>query len=86
MASSCCNSFNISGHVTGTVRKKNCEKVLQISSTAMVCDTSRKRLSKKTLALPTTESNDSCTSKSEGSEVFVQTDEAITSLNIGRYS
>ena len=63
-----------------------CEKVLQISSTAMVCDTCRKRLSKKTPVLPTTESNDSRTSESEESEVFVQNDEAITSLNIGRYS
>ena len=62
-----------------------CEKVLQISSTAMVCDTCRKRLSKKTPVLPTTESNDSRTSESEESEVFVQ-NEAITSLNIGRYS
>ena len=41
---------------------------------------------KKTPALPTTESNDSRTSESEESEVFVQNDEAITSLNIGRYS
>ena len=64
-----------------------CEKVLQISSTAMVCDTCRKTLSKKkTPVLPTTESNDSHTSESEESEVFVQNDEAITSLNIGRYS
>ena len=63
-----------------------CEKVLQISSTAMVCDTRRKRLSKKNTILPTTESNDSRTSESEESEVFVQNDEAITSLNIGRYS
>ena len=41
---------------------------------------------KKTPVLPTTESNDSRTSESEESEVFVQNDEAITSLNIGRYS
>ena len=52
----------------------------------MVCDTCRKRLIKKTPALPTTESNDSRTSESEESEVFVQTDESITLLNIGRYS
>ena len=52
-----------------------CEKVLQISSTGMVCDTCRKRLSKKrTPALPTTESSDSHTSESEESEVFVQND------------
>ena len=63
-----------------------CEKFLQISSTAMVCDTCRKGLSGKTPGLPTTESNDSHTSESEESEVFVQNDEAITSLNIGRYS
>ena len=64
-----------------------CEKVLQISSTVMVCDTCRKRLSKKkTPVLPTTESNDSRTSESKESEVFVQNDEAITSLNTGRYS
>ena len=63
-----------------------CEKVLQISSTAMVCDRLSKRLVKKTPVLPTTESNDSRTSESDESEVFVQNDEAITSLNIGRYS
>ena len=96
MASSCCNSSNISGHNWDCQKKRKnfdlfnhkqmCEKVLQISSTAMVCDTCRKRLSEKTPVLPTTESNDSRTSESEESEVFVQNDEAITSLNIGRYS
>ena len=95
MASSCCNSFNISGHNWNSQKKEKnfdlfnhmqmCEKVLQISSIAMVCDTCRKRLSQKNTSI-ITESNDSRTSESEESEVFVQNDEAITSLNIGRYS
>ena len=64
-----------------------CEKALQISSTAMVCDTCRKILSKKKhqYYLQLSLYNDSRTSESEESEVFVQ-NEAITSLNIRRYS
>ena len=87
MAQSCCNPFDIPGH-SWSSRKKNlrlvtawmCERAPQISSGSKICDTCRRKLSTEPPVL--IPEPDSPSSESEETEVYVQTPEAVASLNV----
>ena len=86
MAHSCCNPFDIPGHAWST-RKKNlrpvtewmCERAPNISIGSKICDTCRKKLSKKLPVLPP--EPDSPSVEAEETEVYIQTPAAVSSLN-----
>ena len=85
MAHSCCNPFNLPGH-SSTSRKKNlravtawmCEQAPQMSIGSKIFDTCRKKLSKERPASVTISDT---SSETEEVEVYVQTPEAVSSLN-----
>jgi hypothetical protein len=85
MAQSCCNPFDIPGHTWGS-RRKNlrpvtawmCERAPQISVGSKICDTCRKKLSREPVCNP---EPDSPSSETEEDELYVQSPEAVSSLN-----
>ena len=89
MAQSCCNPFDIPGHIWSSHSKNlrpvtawMCERAPQVIIGSKICDTSRKKLSKEPPALVSKQdSSSSETAESEEPEVYVHTPEAVASLN-----
>ena len=83
----CCNPFGIPGHSWNSRKKKlrsvsawMCGRAPQITTGSKICNTCRKKLSKdQPVLIPEL---DSSSSEADEAEVFVQTPEAVSSLNM----
>ena len=86
MAQSCCNPSDIPGHTWGS-RRKNlrpvtawmCERAPQLSIGSKICDTCRKKLSREPPVF--NPEPDSPSPEAEEDELYVQSPEAVSSLN-----
>ena len=90
MAQTCCNPFDIPGHIWSS-RSKNlrpvtawmCERAPQVIIGSKICDTCRKKLSNEPPApVSKKDSSSSETAESQKPQVYVHTPEAVASLNM----